>query len=231
MSGSSVIDLETTGFAYTRNYRICEVAVVLSDANGRRQDSWSTLINPQRDLGAQHILACGDSVLCRLLLLYQRRDVWDRRVGTDGDLPRFVRPEVSKTDWWFSGITRPRGHEATSHCPIGLASAEALCHRERDVEHLVRFDCEVERRPASTRKHHVQGVLTGDEFENSLSPRSQLIPGIFLVDRKEYSRHREIRHEVLSALGDKGGLADWGGRPAMRTRRSVSRDFSFAFAT
>lgn len=55
MHGFAVIDLETTGFAYTRNDRICEVAVVLLDARGQRQDAWTTLINPQRDLGAQHI--------------------------------------------------------------------------------------------------------------------------------------------------------------------------------
>ena len=32
MQGFAVIDLETTGFAYNRNDRICEVAVVLLDA-------------------------------------------------------------------------------------------------------------------------------------------------------------------------------------------------------
>ena len=49
MQGFAVIDLETTGFAYTRNDRICEVAVVLLDADGSRQDAWTTLINSQRD--------------------------------------------------------------------------------------------------------------------------------------------------------------------------------------
>ena len=49
MQGFAVIDLETTGFAYTRNDRICEVAVVLLDAHGQRQDAWTTLINSQRD--------------------------------------------------------------------------------------------------------------------------------------------------------------------------------------
>ena len=49
MSGFAVIDLETTGFAYTRSDRICEAAVMLLDARGQRQDAWTTLINPQRD--------------------------------------------------------------------------------------------------------------------------------------------------------------------------------------
>ena len=55
MAGFAVIDFETTGFAYNHTDRVCEVGVVLLDAEGRRQDSYTTLVNPQRDLGAQHI--------------------------------------------------------------------------------------------------------------------------------------------------------------------------------
>ncbi|WP_062460809.1 exonuclease domain-containing protein [Demequina soli] len=55
MSGYAVIDLETTGFAYKSLDRICEIAVVLLDAEGRREDAYTTLVNPLRDLGAQHI--------------------------------------------------------------------------------------------------------------------------------------------------------------------------------
>lgn len=55
MAGFAVIDLETTGFAYNHTDRICEIAVVLLDANGRRENTYTTLVNPQRDLGAQHI--------------------------------------------------------------------------------------------------------------------------------------------------------------------------------
>ncbi len=55
MSGFAVIDLETTGFAYNANDRVCEIGVVLVAPDGRREDSWTTLVNPQRDLGAQHI--------------------------------------------------------------------------------------------------------------------------------------------------------------------------------
>ncbi|MDN4475799.1 exonuclease domain-containing protein [Demequina sp. SYSU T00192] len=55
MSGYAVIDLETTGFAYKSLDRICEIAVVLLDADGRREDAYSTLVNPLRDLGAQHV--------------------------------------------------------------------------------------------------------------------------------------------------------------------------------
>jgi len=49
MSGFAVIDLETTGFAYNANDRVCEIGVVLLDKNVQREHSWTTLINPQRD--------------------------------------------------------------------------------------------------------------------------------------------------------------------------------------
>jgi len=59
MSGFAVIDLKTTGFAYNANDRVCDlrllVAPALVNAAGRREDSWTTLVSPQRDLGAQHI--------------------------------------------------------------------------------------------------------------------------------------------------------------------------------
>jgi len=55
VSGFAVIDLETTGFAYNRNDRVCEIAVVLVDPAGRVEHRYSTLVNPGRDLGAQHV--------------------------------------------------------------------------------------------------------------------------------------------------------------------------------
>ncbi len=66
MTGFAVIDLETTGFAYNHTDRVCEIGVVLVGPDGRREDSWTTLVNPQRDLGAQHVhridaLACFDT--------------------------------------------------------------------------------------------------------------------------------------------------------------------------
>lgn len=55
MSGFAIIDLETTGFAFNHTDRVCEVGVVLLDPDGQREHAWTTLVNPQRDLGAQHV--------------------------------------------------------------------------------------------------------------------------------------------------------------------------------
>ncbi|BCT75247.1 hypothetical protein SCMU_10890 [Sinomonas cyclohexanicum] len=49
----SVLDVETTGLG--RYDRIAEIAVVTVDHTGKQLDRWETLVNPERDLGPQHI--------------------------------------------------------------------------------------------------------------------------------------------------------------------------------
>ncbi|MFC9693350.1 exonuclease domain-containing protein [Kribbella sp. NPDC056951] len=51
----AVIDTETTGLLPSHRHRVIEIAVVLLDARGQVEDEWVTLLNPQRDLGPQHI--------------------------------------------------------------------------------------------------------------------------------------------------------------------------------
>jgi hypothetical protein len=45
MRGFAVIDLETTGLAYNRMDRVCDVRLLV-DPDGRREHAWTTLINP-----------------------------------------------------------------------------------------------------------------------------------------------------------------------------------------
>lgn len=51
----AVIDLETTGLRPGRHDKVVEVAVVQLDATGTVMREWCTLVNPDRDLGPQHI--------------------------------------------------------------------------------------------------------------------------------------------------------------------------------
>lgn len=62
--GYAVIDLETTGFSPARGDRILEVGVVLLDDSGLIEREWTTLVNPQRDVGATHVhgIRAGDVV-------------------------------------------------------------------------------------------------------------------------------------------------------------------------
>ncbi|GAA2979751.1 exonuclease domain-containing protein [Actinokineospora diospyrosa] len=55
MDGFAVVDTETTGIDPTHRHRIAEVAVVHLDAAGAVTGEWSTLLNPERDLGPQAI--------------------------------------------------------------------------------------------------------------------------------------------------------------------------------
>lgn len=53
--GYAVIDCETTGLETGYRHRIAEIAVIQVDPAGVITDEWSTLINPDRDLGGQSI--------------------------------------------------------------------------------------------------------------------------------------------------------------------------------
>jgi len=62
--GYAVIDLETTGFSPARGDRIIEVGVVLLDDTGAVEQEWTTLVNPQRDVGPTHVhgIRAGDVI-------------------------------------------------------------------------------------------------------------------------------------------------------------------------
>ena len=53
--GFAVIDFETTGLFPGGQDRVVEVAVVHVDDRGAVTGQWDTLVNPERDLGPQHI--------------------------------------------------------------------------------------------------------------------------------------------------------------------------------
>ncbi|HEY1531705.1 MAG TPA: exonuclease domain-containing protein [Galbitalea sp.] len=54
MTGYAVLDFETTGL-FPAQDRVIELAVVHVDESGEITGQWDTLVNPQRDLGAQRI--------------------------------------------------------------------------------------------------------------------------------------------------------------------------------
>lgn len=52
--GFAVIDLETTGLSPER-HRILEIAIIQTDARGKRLSEWTTRVNPEVPVGATHI--------------------------------------------------------------------------------------------------------------------------------------------------------------------------------
>lgn len=55
MTGYAVVDVETTGLFPGGHDRIAEIAIVQVDSGGQVEGTWTTLVNPGRDLGPQHI--------------------------------------------------------------------------------------------------------------------------------------------------------------------------------
>lgn len=101
--GFAVVDLETTGFSPRLGDRVAEVAVVLVDDAGRVEDEWSTLVNPERDLGPQHVhgIAAADVALAptfdrvapALLRLLAGRVLVAHNAAFD---TRFLRAEIGR---------------------------------------------------------------------------------------------------------------------------------------
>ena len=101
--GFAVVDLETTGFSPRLGDRVAEVAVVLVDDAGRVEDEWCTLVNPERDLGPQHVhgIAAADVALAptfdrvapALLHLLAGRVLVAHNAAFD---TRFLRAEIGR---------------------------------------------------------------------------------------------------------------------------------------
>lgn len=62
MSNFAVIDIETTGISTSHHHRILEIAIVLMDKSGKEIETWSTLVNPKREVSATEIhgITAGD---------------------------------------------------------------------------------------------------------------------------------------------------------------------------
>ena len=55
MTGYTVVDLETTGLFPQKHDRILEIGIVSLTDDGEVEGEWTTLVNPQRDVGPTHI--------------------------------------------------------------------------------------------------------------------------------------------------------------------------------
>jgi DNA polymerase-3 subunit epsilon len=55
LSGYTVVDLETTGLFPQQHDRVVEIGVVFVSDDATIEGEWSTLVNPQRDVGPTHI--------------------------------------------------------------------------------------------------------------------------------------------------------------------------------
>lgn len=65
MAAFAVVDLETTGLSPAHHHRVLEIGVALVNDNGRVEAEWDSLVNPERDIGAEDIHGLRASELYR----------------------------------------------------------------------------------------------------------------------------------------------------------------------
>lgn len=108
----AVVDFETTGILPSHHHRVVEIGVTHVDDDGEITGRWETLINPERDLGPQHIHGIRAS------------DILDAPVFSDiaGEFAellqgrvfaahnavfdlRFLQAEFERAGYWLNGDT------------------------------------------------------------------------------------------------------------------------------
>jgi DNA polymerase III subunit epsilon len=107
--GFAVIDVETTGLFSHGSHRIAELAVVHVDPDGTITGTWESLVNPQRDLGPQHIhgiLAADvmdaptfEQIAPHLVELLADRVIVAHNASFDMG---FLSSEFERMNYWFS---------------------------------------------------------------------------------------------------------------------------------
>jgi DNA polymerase-3 subunit epsilon len=118
--GYAVVDTETTGLFTGFRHRIAEVAVIHVDPDGTVTDGWSTLLNPDRDLGPQAIHGIRAADVRRA----------PRFEEMAGDLARLLRGRVVVAHNWPFDAMHLRaefdriGVETPFHRAAGLCTME-----------------------------------------------------------------------------------------------------------
>ena len=104
-AGFAVIDVETTGL-FPGSHRIAEIAVVHVEPDGTVSNRWETLVNPQRDLGPQHIhgIRAADVLQAPVFgdIAHDVMDLLAGRVLVAHNVRfdyRFVSHELGEQDW------------------------------------------------------------------------------------------------------------------------------------
>lgn len=145
--GFAVIDLETTGLFPEKHDRIVEVAIVHVSPYGVVEGAWDTLVNPMRDMGAQHIHGISAAAAARAP---EFRAIAPSIAGLlRGRVPvahnasfdvRFLAHAMVQADAWCPepaywmctmrlADTFLPGHRSLSDCSAAIGSVMADAHR------------------------------------------------------------------------------------------------------
>ncbi|MCG7413132.1 DNA polymerase III subunit epsilon [Microbacterium aurum] len=128
----AVVDFETTGILPSYHHRVVEIGVTLVEDNGTISARWETLINPERDLGPQHIhgIRAADildaptfsDIAAEFAELLQGRVLTAHNAAFD---LRFLQAEFERAGYWLDGGT-PHVCTMTLGSNFGLGSSCSL---------------------------------------------------------------------------------------------------------
>ena len=114
----AVIDTETTGFS--NQDRVVEIAIVGLLPDGSIEHAYSTLLNPHRDLGAQHIHKISEA---DVLLAPDFRDI-------AGDLIALLRGCLVVGHNVSFDVRMITNEYARAGVPISIATADCFCTKQ-----------------------------------------------------------------------------------------------------
>lgn len=181
MAGFAVVDCETTGLGAPSD-RIVEIAVVLLDDAGRPEGSWSSLVNPDRPVGATSTHGIGVEDIARapgfadisdtVAGLLESRVFVAHNVGFDAS---FVEAEFARAGSPFAipeGVRVCTMELSKIYLPVGRHSLAAVASRagiEASATHRALADAQT---AASLLQIYLAREAEGIRFADAAQTRS-----------------------------------------------------------
>lgn len=130
----AVVDFETTGILPSYHHRVVEIGVTHVEDDGTITGRWETLINPERDLGPQHIHGIRavdildapvfSDIATEFAELLQGRVFAAHNAAFD---LRFLQAEFERAGYWLDGGT-PSVCTMALGSKFGLGASASLAH-------------------------------------------------------------------------------------------------------
>jgi DNA polymerase-3 subunit epsilon len=176
--GYAVIDVETTGLRPSWHDRVIEIGIVHTDLTGQVTGEWCTLINPERDLGPQHVhgISAADirhaptfgEIAGAVVALLRRRVPVAHNLRFDADFMQyeFARIGVSPPAWDQFGVcTMAEARLYLPHAPRNLAGCCAVADVPLEGHHDALIDA---RAAAQLLRHYLELAHPTSPWQSAL---------------------------------------------------------------
>ncbi|GAA0442748.1 hypothetical protein Acor_79730 [Acrocarpospora corrugata] len=179
--GYVAIDVETTGLRPSRHDRVIEIGVVHLDPAGQVTGEWNTLVNPERDLGPQHVhgITAADvrhaptfpSIAGSLSILLQGRVPVAHNLEFDLNFLRYEFERLGTPIPFPDGVcTMREARQFLPQAPRNLAGCCAVADIPLDGHHNALIDA---RAAAQLLRHYLDLSHPGDPWQSALRAASE----------------------------------------------------------